>query len=88
LFQCIQHFRLLPEKLEVARKQLKMARFRNKGRFDRVHHLRPVPIDVGDWVLIYDSRLEQQHSSSSKFARRWRGPYVVVQVHLNATYTV
>ncbi|CAM6104667.1 unnamed protein product [Calypogeia fissa] len=84
----MEHFGLLPARIEVARRQLKMVRFRNKGRFDRVHRLRPVLVKEGDWVLVYDSRLETQHLSSNKFARRWFGPYVVVVVHPNATYTL
>ncbi|CAM6082164.1 unnamed protein product [Calypogeia fissa] len=88
LVQRMEHFGLLPAKLEVAKRQLKMARLRNKGRFDRVHRLRPVPIQEGDWVLVFDSRLENHHLSENKFARRWHGPYVVVKVHSNATYTV
>ena len=39
-------------------------------------------------MLVFDSSLEHQHSTLRKFARRWFGPYVVVAVHDNATYTL
>jgi hypothetical protein len=67
---------------------LKEARLKNKERFDQTHRLRPHPIQEGDWVLVYDSSLEQQHSTVRKFARRWFGPYIVVTVHDNATYSL
>jgi hypothetical protein len=40
----------------------------------------------GDWVLVYDSSLDNQHSTARKFSRRWFGPYVVKKVEDNATY--
>lgn len=75
-----------PEDIEVAIKKLKEAREKNKERFDRKHRLRPKAIENGDWVLVYDSSLDNQHSTVRKFAKRWFGPYVVKQVNDNATY--
>ena len=75
-----------PEDIEVAIKRLKEAREKNKERFDRKHRLRPKGIEGGDWVLVYDSSLDNQHSTARKFAKRWFGPYVVKQVYDNATY--
>ena len=75
-----------PEDIEVAIKRLKKAREKNKERFDRKHRLRPKSIQNGDWVLVYDSSLDNQHSTARKFAKRWFGPYVVKQVYDNATY--
>ena len=84
----IQQLGKLPEDLQIAAERLKAARLGNKDRFDRTHRLRPKPIQVGDWVLIYDSSLMHQHSTVKKFAKRWFGPYVVLKVHDNATYSL
>ncbi|KAL3679494.1 hypothetical protein R1sor_022450 [Riccia sorocarpa] len=69
-----------------ALERLKAARLRNKDRFHRRHRLRPRAIEEGDWVLVYDSSLDNQHSAFKKFAKRWFGPYVVEHVYDNATY--
>lgn len=84
----IKHLQRLPEDHQVAFERMKLARLKNKARFDRTHRLRLNQIQVGDWVLVFDSTLEHQHSTLRKFARRWFGPYVVVEVHDNATYTL
>ncbi|KAL3682400.1 hypothetical protein R1sor_000422 [Riccia sorocarpa] len=76
------------EDLADAQEKLKQARLKNKLRFDKTHRLRPKQIEVGDWVLVYDSSLENQHSTIRKFSRRWFGPYVVLAVHDNATYSL
>ncbi|KAL3695983.1 hypothetical protein R1sor_010059 [Riccia sorocarpa] len=77
-----------PEDIEVAMERMRKARLKNKARFDKTHRLRPKQIREGDWVLVFDSSLENQHSTERKFARRWFGPYVVVDVHENATYSL
>ena len=46
-----------PEDMEQAAEKLRVARTRNKARFDRTHRLRPKKIEEGDWVLVYDSSL-------------------------------
>ena len=84
----IQQLQRLPEDLAVALEKLKAARLGNKERFDRSHRLRAKKIREGDWVLVFDSTLEHQHSTVRKFARRWIGPYVVMKVHLNGTYSL
>jgi Integrase zinc binding domain/RNase H-like domain found in reverse transcriptase/Reverse transcriptase (RNA-dependent DNA polymerase) len=84
----IQQLERLPEDQKTALERMKAARLSNKERFDRTHRLRIKQIQVGDWVLVFDSSLEHQHSTLRKFARRWFGPYVVVVVHDNATYTL
>ncbi|KAL3699107.1 hypothetical protein R1sor_017129 [Riccia sorocarpa] len=76
------------EDLAEAQEKLKQARLKNKSRFDKTHRLRPKPIQPGDWVLVYDSTLENQHSTVRKFSRRWFGPYVVLVVNDNATYSL
>ena len=58
----------------------------NKYWFDRQHRLQPRKIEDCDWVIVYDSGLDQQHSTERKFARRWFGPYEVRQSHDNRTY--
>ncbi|KAL3702292.1 hypothetical protein R1sor_020314 [Riccia sorocarpa] len=70
------------EDLADAHEKLKQARLKNKFRFDKTHRLRPKPIQPGDWVLVYDSSLENQHSTVRKFSRRWFGPYVVLAYSL------
>ncbi|KAL3702469.1 hypothetical protein R1sor_020491 [Riccia sorocarpa] len=52
------------EDLADAQEKLKQARLKNKSRFDKTHRLRPKQIKVGDWVLVYDSSLENQHSTT------------------------
>lgn len=84
----IQQLERLPEDHRSALEKLEASRLSNKERFDRTHRLRSKPIEVGDWVLVFDSILEHQHSTLRKFARRWFGPYVVVTVHKNATYSL
>ncbi|KAL3702497.1 hypothetical protein R1sor_020519 [Riccia sorocarpa] len=76
------------EDIQEALKRLEATRLENKERFDKTHRLRPRPIQPGDWVLVYDSSLENQHSTVRKFSRRWFGPYVVLSVHDNATYAL
>ena len=84
----IRQLEKLPEDRKIALERMKAARLKNKERFDITHRLRLKQIQVGDWVLVFDSSLEHQHSTLRKFARRWFGPYVVVEVHDNATYTL
>ena len=60
-----------PEDLEHARKIMEVARVKNKIRFDKTHRLRPKKIEEGDWVLVYDNNLDNQHKTTRKFARRW-----------------
>ncbi|KAL3692893.1 hypothetical protein R1sor_006544 [Riccia sorocarpa] len=74
------------EDVQTALDRLKEARLKNKGRFDKRHRLRPTPIQEGDWVLVYDNSLDNQHSALRKFSKRWFGPYVVLQVNDNTTY--
>ena len=68
--------------------RLQKARLANKKLFDKKHHLRPRSIQVGDWVLVYDSSLDNQHSTIRKFSKQWFGPYIVKEAHDNATYAL
>ena len=74
--------------MELAKARLKDARLKNKERFDKRHRLRPKPIEEGDWVLMYDSSLDNQFTVQRKFSKIWFGPYIVKHVHGNATYTL
>ncbi|KAL3691330.1 hypothetical protein R1sor_004981 [Riccia sorocarpa] len=74
------------EDVKLALERLKTARLKNKDIFDKKHRLRPRAIEEGDWVLVYDNSLDNQHSALRKFSRRWFGPYAVVRVLDNATY--
>ena len=82
----IQQLERRPEDIELAAQRLKEARLKNKIRFDKTHRIRPKKIEEGDWVLVYDSSLDNQHSTVRKFAQRWFGPYIVRKVYDNFTY--
>ena len=75
-----------PEDVERARAKVQEARLKNKEQFDRLHRLRPRKVEQGNWVLVYDNSLENQHRSIRKFANRWFGLYVVTSAKDNATY--
>ena len=75
-----------PEDIAEAIRRQQEARFRNKSRFDTKHRLRPRRIEEGDWVIVYDSSLDHQHTTIRKFAKRWFGPYEVRKVFDNGTY--
>ena len=75
-----------PEDIAEAIRRQQEARFRNKSRFDTKHRLRPRKIEEGDWVIVYDSSLDHQHTTMRKFAKRWFGPYEVRKVFDNGTY--
>ena len=82
----IQQLERRLEDVQLAIQQQKEARIRNKDRFDKTHRIRPKKLEEGDWVLMYDNSLENQHSTIRKFAKRWFGPYVIKKVYDNATY--
>jgi hypothetical protein len=60
----IRQFEQRPEDVERATEKLRAARLGNKERFDRTHRLRPKKIEEGDWVLVYDSSLDNQHKAA------------------------
>ena len=84
----IQQLERRPEDLEHARKIMEVARVKNMIRFHKTHLLRPKKIEEGDWVLVYDNNLDNQHKMTRKFAKRWFNRYVVMSVNDNATYNV
>ena len=74
------------EDIEWVKERVKRVRINNKGRFDRTHQLRPRKIEEGEWVLVYDSSLNNHHRSMRKFARRCCGPYMVTSANNNTMY--
>src|SRR5450759_2422543 len=79
----IELFSQTPEKDRIAAEKINQARQKNKEIFDKTHKLRPSKIKVEDWVLVSDNTLDNQHSTEKKFKRRWKGPYVVLEVYPN-----
>ncbi|KAH7294491.1 hypothetical protein KP509_27G003100 [Ceratopteris richardii] len=70
-------------------KQLEQeSRMKNKHYFYKTHRLRPKPIEVGDWVLIYDSTFDSQYDAHKKLTQQWFGPYIVSKVNNNGTYAL
>ena len=82
----IQQLERRLEDVELAIERLRQARLKNKENFDKKHRLRKREIEEGDWVLVYDSSLDNQYSTTRKFAKRWFGPYMVKKIESNATY--
>ncbi|KAL3682681.1 hypothetical protein R1sor_000703 [Riccia sorocarpa] len=54
------------EDVELSLERLKIARLKNKASFDKKHRLRLRAIKEGDWVLVYDNSLDNQHSALRK----------------------
>ncbi|KAH7434574.1 hypothetical protein KP509_06G023700 [Ceratopteris richardii] len=75
-------------RLDDAVEKLRESRMKNKHYFDKTHRLRPNPIEVGDWVLIYDSTFDSQYDARKKLTQRWFGPYIVSKVNNNGTYAL
>ena len=50
--------------VERATTRTKEAQNRNKARFDKTHQLHPRKIEEGEWVLVYDISLDNQHRST------------------------
>ncbi|MCO5547286.1 hypothetical protein L7F22_000733 [Adiantum nelumboides] len=74
------------EDIEQVKEKLKVACLKSKAAFDDKHRLRPYVIKDGDWVLVYDSSLENQHTAMRKMVKRWFRSYVVFHAYDNATY--
>ncbi|RKP33116.1 hypothetical protein BJ085DRAFT_12798, partial [Dimargaris cristalligena] len=48
--------------------------------------IRQKPLAIHDIVLEYDSSLDKQWSR--KFDNRWRGPYKILDINENGSYTL
>ena len=59
---------------------------KNNVWFDQTHRLRPKKIEEGNWVLVYDNSLDNQHRLTQKFARWWFRSYVVMSANSNTIY--
>jgi hypothetical protein len=57
------------EDIEVPIIRLKNARLKNKEDFNKRYRLRPRRIVKGDWVFVYNSSLDNQHSTVKKFSQ-------------------
>ncbi|KAH7427244.1 hypothetical protein KP509_10G035500 [Ceratopteris richardii] len=75
-------------RLDDAVEKLRESRMKNKHYFEKTHRLYPKPIEVGDWVLIYDSTFDSQYDARKKLTQRWFGPYIVSKVNNNGTYAL
>ena len=85
LLRRIEQFDQTSEKVAEAIKNVKGKRLANKEYFDKNHRLRPKAIHEGDWMLIAEGNIDNDHSTAKKFAQRWRGPFVVVTIQPNST---
>ena len=65
----IQQLERRPEDVELAIERLCEARLKNKENFNKKHRLRLRKIEEGDWVLVYESSLDNQHSATRKFVK-------------------
>lgn len=68
------------EDLKKAQEHMGRYRGRMKEEADKRRPLRPRALTEGDWVLVKNSRLENQFVAERKFEKKWTGPYVVVEV--------
>ena len=82
----IQQLKRRPEDVERAAEKLLVARVKNEEQFERAHRPRPKKVEEGDWVLVYDNNLDNQHKAMRKFVTRWFEPYVVTRANDNGTY--
>lgn len=56
--------------------------------FEETHKLWPFKIEAEDWVFVSDNTLDNQHVVSNKFARRWKGLYVILETFPNVVYMI
>jgi hypothetical protein len=72
LLKRIELFDQTPAKVAEAIEKVKAKRMANKPRFDKKHQLKPKPIEEGDWVLIAEGGLKNQHLSAKNIIQRWK----------------
>ena len=82
----IRQLQFRTENIEKASTRLKVAKIKNKDRSDKIKRIWPRNVQEGDWVLVYDSSLDNQYSTIQKFTKRWFGPYEVRKITNNTTY--
>jgi hypothetical protein len=64
------------EDIEEAKRGIEESRAEDKRRHDAKLD-RPHPINVGDWVLLHETRYETSHNT--KLKNKWKGPYIVIE---------
>lgn len=69
--------------VEEAALRLRRLREENKEYFDKNNEIRTQPFDIGQLVLLYESSRQLDHSTKTKLAFRWRGPYKVSDARPN-----
>ena len=58
----------------------------NKADFDKGHQLRQGKLQIGDLVLLFNSKDQISRSRADKLADRWRGPYRIYDVPEDSTF--
>jgi len=69
-----------------ASERLERARRDNKEYFDRTRRLRSKRLEVGDLVLVHDTRIDTSRMTRFKLANRWYGPYRIREAPEGSTY--
>lgn len=69
-----------------ASERLERARRDNKEYFDRTRRLRSKRLEVGDLVLVHDTRIDTSRMTRFKLANRWYGPYCIREAPEGSTY--
>src|SRR5271154_5254608 len=67
-----------------AAQNLRNSRLGNKADFDFMKRLRSTELQVGDLVLLHNTKL--QHSHSDKLEDKWRGPYRIREIPEGSTF--
>ncbi|KAH7404157.1 hypothetical protein KP509_15G012900 [Ceratopteris richardii] len=81
---CIKQLEQGKLRLDDAAENSREYRIKNRHYFDKTHRLHPKTIEVGDWVLIYDSTFDSQYDACKNLTQWWFGPYIVSKVNNNA----
>jgi RNase H-like domain found in reverse transcriptase/Integrase zinc binding domain len=68
------------EDVDEASLRLRRMREQAKEQFDETHIIREKELEVGNLVLLYNSRNKTNFSRKAKFSFRWLGPYKISHV--------
>jgi hypothetical protein len=84
----IRQLQKRPDDLERAAQALVKARFRSKAQFERrfMRRLKRMPLEVGDLVLIRNTRIEQEMNRKHK--PRYIGPYILRQKRSSGSWAI
>ena len=61
--------------------RIRRLRVANKEYFDNTHRIRQDGFRVGDMVILHNTQLKQDYSSSRKLDLKWLGPFRVRKSH-------